>query len=127
MYVAGDPRVDTLIATGMQLAPSIKDLMASRGSFAANLGLENADQLDDADILVTWYSSEQERQRVEEKPLFNAMAAVQRGGYIPLTDQAIVMAMSYGTPLSVQWGCNALCHCSQKKARHLADTKETLP
>lgn len=127
VYVAGDPRVDTLIATGMQLAPSIKDLMASRGSFAANLGLENADQLDDADILVTWYSSEQERQRVEEKPLFNAMAAVQRGGYIPLTDQAIVMAMSYGTPLSVQWGLQRFMPLLAEKARHLADTKETLP
>ncbi len=127
VYVAGDPRVDTLSATGLQLAPSIKNLTASRGSFASNLGLENADRLNDVDILVTWYNSEQERQRVEQQPLFNAIAAVRHGGYIPMTDQAIVMAMSYGTPLSVDWGLQRFMPLIAKKARHLAAVSETPP
>lgn len=104
VYVKGDPRVDTLIQLGLTLHPSVNTLKAPFGSFAYNIGLENADNLNSADILITWFNNEQERKTVEKQPIFQSIRAVQQGGYIPLTDQSMVVAMSYGTPLSLRWG-----------------------
>ncbi|MER2473229.1 iron-siderophore ABC transporter substrate-binding protein [Photorhabdus laumondii] len=104
VYVKGDPRVDTLVHLGLTLLPSVSTLADPFGSFAANIGLENADYLNGADILVTWFNNEQERKAVEAQPLFQSIRAVHQGGYIPLTDQSLVVAMSYGTPLSLRWG-----------------------
>ncbi|CDH24145.1 iron-siderophore ABC transporter substrate-binding protein [Xenorhabdus bovienii] len=104
IYVKNDPRVDTMVHLGLSLLPLADTLTAPFGSFSANIGLENADLLNGADILVTWYSSEKERQDTEAQPLFSSIRAVRQGGYIPLTDQSIVMSMSYGSPLSLRWG-----------------------
>lgn len=104
VYVKGDPRVDTLIQLGLTLYPSVNTLKAPFGSFAYNIGLENADHLNGADILITWFNNEQERKTVEKQPIFQSIRAVQQSGYIPLTDQSMVVAMSYGTPLSLRWG-----------------------
>ncbi|CAM3935508.1 iron-siderophore ABC transporter substrate-binding protein [Xenorhabdus thuongxuanensis] len=104
IYVKNDPRVDTLVHLGLSLLPLVDSLTAPFGNFAANIGLENADLLNGADILVTWYTSEKERQETEAQPLFRSIRAVNQGGYIPLTDQSIVMSMSYGSPLSLRWG-----------------------
>ncbi|MBC8952002.1 iron-siderophore ABC transporter substrate-binding protein [Xenorhabdus sp. PB62.4] len=104
IYVKNDPRVDTLVHLGLSLLPLANSLTAPFGNFAANIGLENADLLNGADILVTWYTSEKERQETEAQPLFRSIRAVNRGGYIPLIDQSIVMSMSYGSPLSLRWG-----------------------
>ncbi|AOM42857.1 iron-siderophore ABC transporter substrate-binding protein [Xenorhabdus hominickii] len=104
IYVKDDPRVDTLVHLGLSLLPLADTLTAPFGSFASNIGLENADLLNGADILVTWYTSEKERQQTETQPLFRSIRAVHQGGYIPLTDQSIVMSMSYGSPLSLRWG-----------------------
>ncbi|WP_323870935.1 iron-siderophore ABC transporter substrate-binding protein [Xenorhabdus doucetiae] len=104
IYVKNDPRVDTLVHLGLSLLSLADTLTAPFGNFAANIGLENADLLNGADILVTWYNSEKERQETEAQPLFRSIRAVKQGGYIPLTDQSIVMSMSYGSPLSLRWG-----------------------
>ncbi|PHM37658.1 iron-siderophore ABC transporter substrate-binding protein [Xenorhabdus innexi] len=104
IYVKNDPRVDTLAHLGLSLLPLADSMTAPFGSFSVNIGLENADLLNNADILVTWYSNEKERQQTEEKPLFQSIRAVRQGGYIPLTDQSIVMSISYGSPLSLRWG-----------------------
>ncbi|CDL79618.1 iron-siderophore ABC transporter substrate-binding protein [Xenorhabdus cabanillasii] len=104
IYVKNDPRVDTLVHLGLSLLPLADSLTTPFGSFSSNIGLENADLLNGADILVTWYSSEKERQQTESQPLFRSIRAVREGGYIPLTDQSLVMSMSYGSLLSLRWG-----------------------
>ncbi|KMJ46278.1 iron-siderophore ABC transporter substrate-binding protein [Xenorhabdus khoisanae] len=104
LYVKNDPRVDTLIHLGLSLFPLAGSLNAPFGNFSANIGLENADVLNGVDILVTWYTNEKERQATEALPLFRSIRAVGQGGYIPLTNQSIVMSMSYGSPLSLRWG-----------------------
>ncbi len=102
-YVAGDPRVDTLSAMGLTLAPSVRGLRASAGHFAHYLGFEHADALGDADILVSWFYTPEERDRIAALPLYAAIPAVRRGAYVALSDPALVMASSSGTPLAVAW------------------------
>ncbi|WP_238149334.1 hypothetical protein [Arsenophonus endosymbiont of Aleurodicus floccissimus] len=61
IYVKNDPWVDTLVHIGLLLLALAKIVTALFVSFAVNIGLENADLLNDADILLTWYNSEKER------------------------------------------------------------------
>lgn len=117
VYVAGDPRVDTLGAMGLALAPSVRDMRASAGHFAHYLGLENADALADADILVSWFYTPQERERTEALPLYAAIPAVRRGAYVALSDPALVMASSSGTPLAVSWMLDRLAPQLAQAAR----------
>lgn len=103
-YVSGDPRVDVLIQLGLNLAPSIQNLSVRQGSFVAEVGLENADILHDVDIVVSWFYNEQVRDEVKNIPLYATIPAVHNGAYVTLTDSALVMSMSYGTSLSLNWG-----------------------
>ncbi|WP_447919689.1 ABC transporter substrate-binding protein [Achromobacter aegrifaciens] len=102
-YVAGDPRVDTIAAMGLTLAPSMRNLHASAGHFAHYLGFEHADALGDADVLVSWFYTPQERDRTAALPLFASIPAVRRGAYLALSDPALIMASSSGAPLAVAW------------------------
>ena len=103
-YVAGDPRVDSLIELGLKPAPFMKDLHVKQGAFAATIGLENVDLLKDVDVVISWFNSEAVKESVDQIPLYRAIPAIQNGAYVPLTDQSLVMAMSYGSPLSLPWG-----------------------
>lgn len=118
VYVRGDPRVETLLALGLELDPAIADLQPRRNSFSARLGLEHADRLHETDILVSWYTSPEQLQRVMEQPLFASIPAVQRGSHVAMTDQSLVMAMSYGTPLSVPWALDRFMNRLVEAARN---------
>lgn len=103
VYVSGDPRVDLFLELGFVLPPSIAKLNASRGHFTAHIGLESADILDDAELLLSWYSSEKAREDVEAMPIIHRLPAMQRGQYVAITDPTLVMASSYGSLLSLEW------------------------
>ncbi len=103
VYVRGDPRVDVLLALGFIELPVLADLQASLGHFAALLGMEQADRLDQADLIVSWYSSEQSQRQVESLPLMRRLPAMREQRYLAITDPALVMASSYGSLLSLRW------------------------
>ncbi len=103
IYPKEDPRVDTLVQMGLRLSSFIDKLHVNDGRFTANIGLENADMLNDTDIVFTWFGSEEERKSLERSPLFASIAAVKRGSYLALTDKTLSTAMYYGTPLSLKW------------------------
>jgi iron complex transport system substrate-binding protein len=107
VYLPGDPRVELLTSLGMTLAPSVAGLTASPGTFAATLGLENADQLDDVQVLFTWFNDETEQAATESQPLFAQIPAFVRGAYVPMLDRQLGMAVSVATPLSVPWALDA--------------------
>jgi iron complex transport system substrate-binding protein len=69
VYMPGDTRVALLTSLGLTLAPSAAALPADPGSFVATLGLENADQLNDADVLFTWFNDTDEQATTEAQPL----------------------------------------------------------
>lgn len=104
VYREGDTRVDVLSDLGLQLAPFVSQLPMRMGAFTGELGLENADKLNEVDVLITWFSSEQARDAMAQRPLFAQIPAVKRDSYIPLLDRQLASAMSYGTPLALAWG-----------------------
>lgn len=103
VYVRGDPRVDVLLALGFIELPELANLQASLGHFAALLGMEQADRLDQADLIVSWYSTEQSQRQVESLPLMRRLPAMREQRYLAITDPTLVMASSYGSLLSLRW------------------------
>ena len=103
VYLPGDPRVELLTGLGMTLAPSVSTLTASPGTFVATLGLENADQLNDAQMLFTWFNDADEQAATEAQPLWAQIPAFASGAYVPMLDPQLGMAVSVATPLSVPW------------------------
>jgi iron complex transport system substrate-binding protein len=102
-YPETDARVSFLTSLGMVLAPSVAALEIPAGSFYASISMENVDVLDDVDVLISWYNSEEEELAAESQPLFAQIPAVQRGSYLPLVDRQLAAATSVVTPLSVPW------------------------
>lgn len=104
VYVPGDPRVDSLILLGLKPGSLMEKATVKPGSFAATVGMENIHLLDDIDIVISWFNNEAIKKDVDAIPLYREILAIKHHAYIPLTDRALVMAMSYGSPLSLPWG-----------------------
>ncbi|GAA1146849.1 ABC transporter substrate-binding protein [Ornithinicoccus hortensis] len=102
-YQDGAARVDLIKGLGLELDPTVAEVPLSDGAFTSNVGLENADMLDDVDILFTWYNDEEEQARTEEQRLFAQIPAVERGSQVVSIDRELGMASSFLTPLSVPW------------------------
>ncbi len=124
LYLHGDPRVDTLSDLGLRFAPELENIQPKPGSIAGTLGLENVDKLNDVDILVTWFSSEQDRDTAASRPLYRMIPAVRRGSYLPITDKTLAMAMSVGTPLSTRWGTSRFLPMLEQAAQRVPARKE---
>jgi iron complex transport system substrate-binding protein len=99
LYLSTDSRVQLLRELGFTVSPS---LPAKAPSFAAQVSLEKLDSID-ADVLVSWYLSPTVKKQLESDTLFRRMPAVKRGGYVPLTDPAMVYATSAVSVLSLPW------------------------
>lgn len=99
LYLASDSRVELLHDLGFEIAPS---LPTKADSFAAQLSLEKLGEID-ADVLVAWYLSPSIQEGLEGTSLFTSVPAVERGGYVPLTDPAMVYATSAVSVLSLPW------------------------
>ncbi|MEV7502731.1 iron-siderophore ABC transporter substrate-binding protein [Streptomyces sp. NPDC093018] len=99
LYLSSDSRVQLLRQLGFTVSPS---LPSRAKSFAAQLSLEKLDSVD-SDVLVSWYLSKSVQRQLEDSTLFRRMPAVRRGGYVPLTDPAMVYATSAVSVLSLPW------------------------
>jgi len=107
VYMPGDTRVALLTDLGLTLAPSVADLTPDAGSFYATLGLENADTLDDVDVLFTWFNDTDEQAATEAQPLWRQIPALTSGSYLTMIDRQLGMAVSVASPLSIPWALDA--------------------
>ncbi|RPD89160.1 iron-siderophore ABC transporter substrate-binding protein [Neisseria weixii] len=108
VYAEGEPRVDALYGLGLKMSPDLVKMSVDEGSWSVALGLENADKLNQSDIVITWFFSEEDQKMVEARPLFREIKAVKRGTYLPLLDREVNTAMYQATPQSLRWGLRRL-------------------
>jgi iron complex transport system substrate-binding protein len=102
-YVAGDARVDVISGLGLTIDETVAETPITEGTFTSVVGLEQADLLDDVDVLFTWFNDEANQAEIEAQPLFAQIPAVQRGSYLPIVDNQFAMAAGLVTPLTVPW------------------------
>lgn len=102
-YLAGDARVDIISGLGLTLEETVAATPVTEGTFTSVVGLEQADLLDDVDVLFTWFNDAANAAEIESQPLFAQIPAVERGSYLPNVDNQLAMASGLVTPLSVPW------------------------
>lgn len=103
VFQAEEPRATFLTKLGLRIPPEVAELPVTEGTASSMIGLENADLLDTADVVVTWFTDPEEQAQIESQALFAQIPAVERGSYVVSHDRQFVTAHSLLTPLTVPW------------------------
>lgn len=106
VFYPDEQRVAMVSALGLTPDPVIDELRTeydAPGTQSALIGLENADQLADSDLLFTFYMDEASRQEIEAQDLYASMPAMQADAMVAAEDQSFVTASSIINPLTVPY------------------------
>ncbi|MFQ3544490.1 iron-siderophore ABC transporter substrate-binding protein [Halobacillus rhizosphaerae] len=98
IYTPDDPRGAFLEELGMKYPESLTKEMSESDGFALTVSAENADILNDADIIVS-YGNEPLYKKMKEDPLLGEIPAIKRGS---------VVFIENGTPLAASLNPNPL-------------------
>jgi len=101
VYTPGDPRGDFLVELGMKYSENVTS-KAEAGSFYATLSAENADVLNDTDIIVT-YGDENLLAALQADPLLGKVPAIARGSVVVIEDNTPLAAAGTPSPLSIAY------------------------
>jgi iron complex transport system substrate-binding protein len=101
IYSGGDSRTALLQDLGFDL-PEAAVAAAEEGSFYQDFSAENADQLADVDVIVT-YGDETLLPALQADPLWSTLPAVQNGAVVAVGEGDAFSAAVTPTPLSIPW------------------------
>ena len=106
VFYPEEQRVAMVSALGLTPDPvvdELRDEYDAPGTQSALIGLENADQLADSDLLFTFYMDEANREETEAQELYASIPAVENDAVVAAEDQAFVTASSMINPLTVPY------------------------
>ncbi len=101
LYTGGDSRTAFLSDLGFDL-PQVAIDAAEEGSFYLDFSAENADQLADVDVIVT-YGDETLLPALQADPLWSTIPAVQNGAVVTVGEGDAYSAAVSPTALSIPW------------------------
>ena len=104
IFTSKDPRVAYLLDLGLEFPSSLKEFEKD-GSFTAELSSEEANKIDDADILIT-YGDDTTLKTLQDDPLFGKLKAVKNGAVAVIPDNTPLAASCIPTPLSIAYTIN---------------------
>ncbi|SFE99645.1 iron-siderophore ABC transporter substrate-binding protein [Alteribacillus iranensis] len=102
IYTPADPRGAFLEELGMTYPESVIEQIQDPNSFSMGLSAENADILNDADILIS-YGDDSLYQAVKEDPLLGKISAIQRGSVVFIGNGTPLAASVNPNPLSIKY------------------------
>lgn len=105
VFLPDEQRAAMVSALGLTIDPVVDELgeYEVAGTDSAVIGLENADMLDDSDLIFTFYSDAETRKQIESQKLYEQIPAIERGSVVAAEDQSFVTASSMINPLTVPW------------------------
>ncbi|ASU82642.1 hypothetical protein CDO52_07455 [Nocardiopsis gilva YIM 90087] len=116
-YTEGDGRFELMRQLGFTPAGFHDSaLSVDDGQFYGLLSLEDADSID-ADVLVMWFNTEEERRDLDDNKVFQKVDAVADGGYAPFDSARLSMAISTPNPLSLRWAMDDIIPQLSKAAK----------
>lgn len=101
LYTGGDPRTAFLTDLGFQMPQVAVDATES-GSFYLDIADENADQISDVDVIVT-YGGDDLLPALQADPLWSTLPAVQSGAVLTVGEGDAFSAAVTPTALSIPW------------------------
>ncbi|MCT2534829.1 iron-siderophore ABC transporter substrate-binding protein [Aquibacillus koreensis] len=102
IYTPADPRGAFLIELGMEYPESLLNAIEDPNSFHTSLSAENADVLNDADILIG-YGDESLYEAVKEDSLLGKIPAIERGSVVFIGNNTPLAASGNPNPLSIAY------------------------
>ena len=102
-YTTKDSRAGFLAELGMETPKVVSDASAKTTQFYTSISAEEADSLDDVDVIVT-YGDAALLKKLQADPIIGKIPAVARGSVVLLKDNTPLAAEANPTPLSVGWG-----------------------
>jgi len=101
-YTPTDPRGSFLIELGMEYPESIINAIEDPTSYSLSLSAENADLLNDADIIVG-YGDDALYEAVKADPLLGKIPAIERGSVLFIGNGTPLAASGNPNPLSIEY------------------------
>ena len=102
IYSPGDPRGAFLNELGMEYPESITSQITDPNSFFIEVSAENADMLNDAEILVS-YGDENTLAALQADPILGKIPAVERGSVVIIGDNTPLAAAGTPSPLAIEY------------------------
>lgn len=102
IYTAVDPRGAFLVELGMSYPESLTKLITDKTSYSFKLSAENADALNDADIIIG-YGDDSLMSAIKADPLLSKIPAIQRGSVLFIGNGTPLAASGNPNPLSIAY------------------------
>ncbi|MBD8033212.1 iron-siderophore ABC transporter substrate-binding protein [Solibacillus merdavium] len=102
IYTPADPRGELLEDLGMSYPESIKAQVQDENSFYIELSAENADALNDAEILIA-YGDDNTLKALQADPILGKVPAIKNGTVLIIPDNTPLAAAGNPNPLSIQY------------------------
>jgi len=102
IYTPTDPRGELLEELGMEYPESIKAQVQDESSFYIELSAENADALNDAEILIA-YGDAFTLKALQADPILGKVPAIKNGTVLIIPDNTPLAAAGNPNPLSIQY------------------------
>lgn len=102
VYSPKDPRGSFLTELGMEYPESITSQITDPNSFYIEVSAENADMLNDAEILVS-YGDDNTLAALQADPILGKIPAVERGSVVIIGDNTPLAAAGTPNPLAIEY------------------------
>ncbi|MBD8036811.1 iron-siderophore ABC transporter substrate-binding protein [Solibacillus sp. A46] len=102
IYTPADPRGELLEELGMEFPESIKAQVQDESNFYIELSAENADALNDAEILIA-YGDAFTLKALQGDPILGKVPAIKNGAVLIIPDNTPLAAAGNPNPLSIQY------------------------
>jgi len=102
IYTTQDPRGEFLEELGMKYPESLQEFIGDPNSFYIEMSAENADVLNDVDIIVT-YGDEQTLKALQQDSILGKVPAIQKGAVVVIGDNTPLAAAGNPNPLSIAY------------------------
>lgn len=99
-YSAADTRSKYLLDLGMEIAPSVVEASGDSGDYSGSISAERADELADADVIIT-YGGDELVDALEGDPVLSQLPAVKNEAIVNLDGTQPIGTGANPTPLSI--------------------------
>ncbi|ALE93285.1 ABC transporter substrate-binding protein [Arthrobacter alpinus] len=106
VYTSADNRPKFLASLGMVLAPVVVAAEKGADGFYVQWSAEKANELE-SQVFVSWVPDAKTKDSIVADPLLGQIPAVKKGAFLADSNQALTLAISASSPLSLPWALDA--------------------
>ena len=103
VFLPTEQRADIVRKLGLKSDPAVKEMKETEGTDSAVIGYENADKLNDSDLIFTFYSDPKAKKQALDNKLYASIPAIKQGAVVSSDDNSFVTASSMINPLTVPY------------------------